>query len=31
MPAPTWPNRMYWMTGTIDPDGVDGGPLLAKR
>ena len=19
--GPTWPNRMYWMTGTIDPDG----------
>jgi phospholipase C len=26
--GPTWPNRMYWMTGTIDPDGKHGGPLL---
>jgi phospholipase C len=25
--ASTWPNRMYWMTGTIDPDGQDGGPI----
>lgn len=25
--GPTWPNRMYWMTGTIDPDGEGGGPL----
>jgi phospholipase C len=25
--GPTWPNRMYWMTGTIDPDGVAGGPI----
>jgi phospholipase C len=25
--GPTWPNRMYWMTGTIDPDGKDGGPM----
>ncbi|APW61637.1 Non-hemolytic phospholipase C [Paludisphaera borealis] len=25
--GPTWPNRMYWMTGTIDPDGEAGGPL----
>jgi phospholipase C len=24
----TWPNRMYWMTGTLDPDGRHGGPLL---
>jgi phospholipase C len=22
--GPTWPNRMYWMTGTIDPDGRQG-------
>ncbi len=25
--GPTWPNRMYWMTGTIDADGEGGGPL----
>jgi phospholipase C len=25
--ASTWPNRMYWMTGTIDPDGQNGGPM----
>lgn len=26
--GPTWPNRMYWMTGTIDPDGNHGGPII---
>jgi phospholipase C len=26
--GPTWPNRMYWMTGTIDPEGLGGGPIL---
>jgi phospholipase C len=26
--GPTWPNRMYWMTGTIDPDGKHGGPIV---
>ena len=26
--GPTWPNRMYWMTGTIDPDGEGGGPMI---
>ena len=26
--GPTWPNRMYWMTGTIDPDGLNGGPIV---
>ena len=26
--GPTWPNRMYWMTGTIDPDGDHGGPVI---
>ena len=31
MLGPTWPNRMYWLTGTIDPDGVNGGPLLANK
>jgi phospholipase C len=26
--GPTWPNRMYWMTGTIDSEGVGGGPII---
>ena len=26
--GPTGPNRMYWMTGTIDPEGAGGGPML---
>lgn len=26
--GPTWPNRMYWMTGTIDPSGEQGGPII---
>ncbi|MBO0806152.1 MAG: phospholipase C [Nocardiopsaceae bacterium] len=26
--GPTNPNRLYWMTGTIDPDGQAGGPVL---
>jgi phospholipase C len=26
--GPTWPNRMYWMTGTCDPNGTGGGPIL---
>lgn len=26
--GPTWPNRMYWMTGTIDPENTGGGPLI---
>ncbi|MEU7043984.1 phosphocholine-specific phospholipase C [Streptomyces varsoviensis] len=25
--GPTWPNRLYWMTGTIDPSGTQGGPI----
>ena len=29
--GPTWPNRMYWMTGTGDPDGVHGGPILSNK
>jgi phospholipase C len=28
MMGPTWPNRMYWMTGTCDPEGLAGGPIL---
>ena len=26
--GPTAPNRLYWMTGTLDPDGAGGGPVL---
>ncbi|MBE5460739.1 alkaline phosphatase family protein [Mycobacteroides abscessus] len=26
--GPTWPNRMMWMTGTIDPDAAHGGPII---
>ena len=26
--GPTSPNRLFWMTGTIDPEGKDGGPVL---
>ncbi len=29
--GPTWPNRMYWMTGTIDPEGLDGGPIINNK
>jgi phospholipase C len=29
--GPTWPNRMYWMTGTIDPDGKAGGPITRNE
>ena len=29
--GPTWPNRMYWMTGTIDPDGEAGGPMTSNK
>jgi phospholipase C len=29
--GPTWPNRMYWMTGTIDPDGQHGGPIISNK
>jgi phospholipase C len=25
--GPTWPNRMYWMSGMVDPDGKYGGPM----
>src|SRR5580704_3040645 len=28
MLGPTDPNRLYWISGTIDPDGEHGGPLL---
>jgi phospholipase C len=29
--GPTWPNRMYWMTGTLDPEGRHGGPILNNK
>ncbi len=29
--GPTWPNRMYWMTGTIDAEGQHGGPITANK
>lgn len=29
--GPTWPNRMYLMTGTIDPDSRNGGPILSNQ
>jgi phospholipase C len=28
--GPTWPNRLYWMSGTIDPDGRSGGPIISN-
>jgi phospholipase C len=28
--GPTFPNRMYLMTGTIDPDGLGGGPIISN-
>ncbi|WNI15513.1 alkaline phosphatase family protein [Actinacidiphila sp. ITFR-21] len=28
--GPTWPNRLYWMTGTIDPGGTAGGPVISN-
>jgi phospholipase C len=30
MMGPTWPNRMYYMTGTIDPDGAGRGPIISN-
>ncbi|HZZ73606.1 MAG TPA: alkaline phosphatase family protein [Pirellulales bacterium] len=29
--GPTWPNRMYWMTGMIDADGEHGGPMISNK
>jgi phospholipase C len=29
--GPTLPNRMYWMTGSIDPFAKDGGPAIDER
>jgi phospholipase C len=28
--GPTFPNRTYWMTGMIDPDGKAGGPMISN-
>ncbi len=28
--GPTWPNRMYLMTGTIDPEATGGGPVISN-
>ncbi|HVI99713.1 MAG TPA: alkaline phosphatase family protein [Sphingomonas sp.] len=28
--GPTRPNRLYWMTGMIDPEGAHGGPITAN-
>ncbi len=29
--GPTYPNRMHWMTGTIDPEGEFGGPMTGNH
>ena len=31
MLGPTWPNRLYLMTGTVDPRGAHGGPVTANE
>ncbi len=28
--GPTWPNRLYHWTGTIDPNGLAGGPVIGN-
>ena len=28
--GPTWPNRLYLMTGQIDPTGANGGPIYGN-
>jgi phospholipase C len=28
--GPTWPNRLYWMSGTNDPNGGHGGPITSN-
>jgi hypothetical protein len=30
MLGPTWPNRLFLMTGTVDPSGTAGGPVYAN-
>ena len=29
--GPTWPNRMCWIAGTIDPEGLGGGPITRNH
>jgi phospholipase C len=29
--GPTWPNRLYWVSGTIDPEGRNGGPIIQNK
>lgn len=29
--GPTWPNRLYYMTGMIDPDATGGGPVIRNK
>lgn len=29
--GPTWPNRLYYFTGTIDADGMAGGPITRNK
>jgi len=29
--GPTWPNRLYYLTGTIDPEGRAGGPVIQNK
>jgi phospholipase C len=29
--GPTWPNRLYWMTGMIDSEGYHGGPVISNH
>jgi phospholipase C len=29
--GPTWPNRLYWMTGCIDAGGEHGGPVIKNK
>jgi phospholipase C len=29
--GPTWPNRMMWMTGTVDAGGTGGGPIISNK
>jgi phospholipase C len=31
MMGPTWPNRLYWMTGMVDPEGTHGGPIINNK
>ncbi|MBY8885977.1 phospholipase [Streptomyces sp. PTM05] len=30
MLGPTWPNRLYHWTGTVDPNGLAGGPVISN-